>query len=153
MEPAWTSDWVWGLPLIALTTMLHVLSLVGITLLLVRFQVRLEKRPMGQTSLALYAAAIFGALALALALLNGVEVGVWAAAYLLLAAIDTPADAMLYSINAITAYGSSGLDLAPHWKLMGALEATNGLLLFGISTAFLAAVITETWTAFRKIGG
>jgi len=59
---------------------------------------------------------------------------------------------MLYSMNAMTAYGSSGLDLQPHWKMMGALEAANGLLLFGISTAFLATVITELWTWLRKMG-
>lgn len=151
MEPPWTSDWAWGLPMIALTTMLHVSALVGISILLDRFKSRLGKRPLGPSSLVLNAVVTFGILALALALLNGLEVAVWAGAYLQLGAIETPANAMLYSINAITAYGSSGLDLAPHWKLMGALEATNGLLTFGISTAFLAAVITDTWTAYREL--
>jgi hypothetical protein len=36
--------------------------------------------------------------------------------------------------------------------MMGALEASNGLLLFGISTAFLAAVLTEMWGWLRKMG-
>jgi len=151
MEPAWTSDWAWGLPLIAVTVMLHVLALVGITVRLSRFKDSLDKRLVKRGSLVLHAVVIFGSLALALAVLNGVEVSIWAAAYLLLGAIDTPADAMLYSINAITSLGASGLRLERHWRLMGALEATNGLLLFGISTAFLAAVITESWTSFRKL--
>ena len=37
--------------------------------------------------------------------------------------------------------GSSGLMLTGEWKLMGALEAADGMLLFGISTAFAFAVI------------
>ena len=137
--------------MIAVTVMLHVLALVGITVRLSRFKDSLDKRLVKRGSLVLHAVVIFGSLALALAVLNGVEVSIWAAAYLLLGAIDTPADAMLYSINAITSLGASGLRLERHWRLMGALEATNGLLLFGISTAFLAAVITESWTSFRKL--
>jgi hypothetical protein len=35
--------------------------------------------------------------------------------------------------------------LKPHWQLMGALEALNGTLLFGLTTAFLFAVIREVW--------
>jgi hypothetical protein len=34
---------------------------------------------------------------------------------------------------------------------MGALEAVNGLLLLGISTAFLVSVITGVWSLFRRM--
>jgi hypothetical protein len=151
MRPAWTADWAWGLPLIALTTVIHVAAIIGVAMLLARVRTLVEKRGAVRSSAAVFAIGVMGALGLALAALNGLEVSIWAGAYLLLGAIDTPADAMLYSMNAMTAYGSSGLDLAPHWKMMGALEAANGLLLFGISTAFLAAVITELWTWLRKM--
>jgi S-disulfanyl-L-cysteine oxidoreductase SoxD len=33
--------------------------------------------------------------------------------------------------------GPSGLTLQRHWQLMGALEAVNGMLVFGVSTAYL----------------
>ncbi len=45
-----------------------------------------------------------------------------------------------------------GWTCCPHCKLMGALEAVNGLLLFGISTAFLATLLTELWNWLRKMG-
>jgi hypothetical protein len=35
--------------------------------------------------------------------------------------------------------------LEAHWQLMGALEALNGMLLFGLTTAFLFAVIQKVW--------
>jgi len=44
---------------------------------------------------------------------------------------------MLYSLNAITSYGHINLSLEEHWHLMGAVEALNGWLLFGLTTAFL----------------
>jgi len=48
---------------------------------------------------------------------------------------------MLFSLNALTSYGHAKLDLERHWQLMGALEALNGVLLFGLTTAFLFAVM------------
>jgi hypothetical protein len=52
---------------------------------------------------------------------------------------------MLYSLNAFTAYGHTELALAPHWRLMGALEALNGVLLFGLTTAFLYGHFRRVW--------
>jgi len=53
--------------------------------------------------------------------------------------------AMLYSLNAITSYGHESLFLEPHWQLMGAIEALNGCLLFGLTTAFLFGIIQKIW--------
>ena len=43
----------------------------------------------------------------------------------------------------MTTRGASGLEVAEEWRLMGALEASDGMLLFGISTAFLFAVLRQ----------
>jgi hypothetical protein len=40
--------------------------------------------------------------------------------------------------------------LERHWQLVGALEALNGLLLFGLSTAFLFAIIQEAWARIGR---
>jgi len=60
--------------------------------------------------------------------------------------------AMLYSLNAMTTYGHESVSLAPHWQLMGALEALNGMLLFGLTTAFLFAMIQEVWPRALREG-
>ena len=70
-------------------------------------------------------------------------------AYKWLGAIPTFRIAMLYSLNAITSYGHTNVSLPDHWHLMGALEALNGWLLFGLSTAFLFAVIEKVWSLDR----
>jgi hypothetical protein len=41
----------------------------------------------------------------------------------------------------MSARGASGLVLEQHWRMMGALEAMDGMLLFGISTAFIFTVM------------
>ena len=45
----------------------------------------------------------------------------------------------------MTSYGHANLVLEQHWQLMGALEALNGMLLFGLTTAFLFGIIQQVW--------
>ena len=52
---------------------------------------------------------------------------------------------MLYSLNAITSYGHVSSFLEARWQLMGALEALNGWLLFGLTAAFLFAIVGKVW--------
>jgi hypothetical protein len=52
---------------------------------------------------------------------------------------------MLYSLDAMTTYGHASLYLKDQWQLMSALEALNGMLLFGPTTAFLFAIIQRVW--------
>jgi hypothetical protein len=47
----------------------------------------------------------------------------------------------------MTTFGHAEIFLATHWRLMGALEALNGVMLFGLTTAFLFAVIQRHWPA------
>jgi hypothetical protein len=88
---------------------------------------------------------VVGAVGLLLAALHGIEATIWAAAYLWLGALDSPRDAMLYSVDSMTTRGASGLMLQRHWQMMGALEAADGMLLFGISTAYMFAVMQAYW--------
>jgi hypothetical protein len=82
---------------------------------------------------------------LMLTVLHGVEATAWAGAYVVLGARADFASAMLYSLSAMTSYGHADVFLAKQWQLMGAIEALNGMLLFGLSTAFLFAVLREHW--------
>jgi hypothetical protein len=137
----WRSDWAWGLPLIVLTVVIHVLGLglIGQALLGgsdAKFQRRYP--------IAVFATVV-GATTLLATCLHAIEAAIWASAYLLLGALPDQRSAMLYSLNAITSYGHATLSLKDQWELLGALEALNGWLLFGLSTAFLMGVITKVW--------
>jgi hypothetical protein len=151
MKPEWSADWAWGLPLTALTLAIHGAAIAGLAALLARAGTAVESRRPGRTSMALIAAATVGILGGFLAILHGLEAAVWAAAYVLLGAVGTPGDAMLYSVDSITARGASGLQLHRHWAMMGALESVSGLLLFGISTAFLASIMIDLQSLQRRL--
>jgi hypothetical protein len=86
-----------------------------------------------------------GAVALTLAALHGVESVLWASAYRGLGALDSLSDASVYSLATMTTFEIPGLTLPPRFQMLSALEAMNGVLLFGISTAFLFAVLQAHW--------
>ena len=137
----WTGDWAWSLPLIVLTVMIHVCGLALIGERVVEALGESVERRRFMLKFAL----VMGGTSLLATVLHGIEGGIWAAAYLFLGALPDARTAMLYSISAMTAYGHANLFLKDRWQLMGALEALNGMLLFGLTTAFLFAMIQRVW--------
>lgn len=137
----WTADWLWSLPLILLTVVIHVFGLGIINERVVRALSRSTRR----RSLVPIFALVMGVAVLLMTALHGIEGVAWAVAYLFVGAVTDFKAAMLYSLNAMTTYGHESVSLEPHWQMMGALEALNGMLLFGLTTAFLFAMIQEIW--------
>jgi len=70
-------------------------------------------------------------------------IAVWAVAYLLCGEARGFEDAFYLSAENYTALGYGDLLLSPRWRLLGPLEAINGLLLFGVSTAVVFAVLSR----------
>ena len=128
---------------------IHAIGLVLIAQVLGRAEVMIQARRWGRSSTLLTSMILIGVAGWMLAVLHGLKAGLWAGAYLLLGAIGSLADAMLYSIDSITTRGASGLSLQRDWRMMGALESANGMLLFGISTAFLFGALEHVWERQR----
>jgi hypothetical protein len=139
-------NWAWGLSLIALTISFHTMGVVMMAVAVLRIRTWLETRNLGFWHAILIVTSVVGTAGLLLAVLHGIEAAIWAAAYVWLGALNLPKDAILYSLGSITTRGASGLMLEQHWRMMGALEAANGMLLFGISTAYIFAVMQVYWS-------
>lgn len=90
---------------------------------------------------------IMGVTVLLITMLHAFEAAAWGAAYLLLGALPDARTAMLYSLSAMTTYGHASIYLEPQWQMMGALEALNGVVLFGLTTAALFSLIESVSTA------
>src|SRR6516225_1584462 len=136
----------WGLSLIALTMALHAVAVVMMGIVAVKIRFRLEARGFDLWNLIPIMICIVAVIGLLLAVTLIIECGIWAAAYLWLGALDSPLDALLFSIDSMSTRGASGLTLERHWQLMGALESVNGMLLFGVSTAWLFTVAQGHWS-------
>lgn len=138
---AWNASWAWTLVLVAATILVHAFGVVLIIRWLRWVRVGEPDEPRRFAHTMFGAMVVIALVACFLAVLHGLEGLMWAAVYVYLGALPNPADAILYSIDSMTTRGASGLTLQRHWLMMGANEAMDGMLLFGISTAFLFAVM------------
>jgi hypothetical protein len=137
----WRAEWVWGFPLIVLTVVIHVLGLGLIN----RRAVRISSGIMSRRHPTVTFVVVMSVTTWLASSLHALEAATWAGAYWLLGALPDYKSAMLYSLSAITSYGHVNLYLEEHWQLMGAMEALNGWLLFGLTTAFLFGIINKLW--------
>jgi hypothetical protein len=138
---AWNADWAWSLPLIVLNVVIHVFGLALITKRVVPVLSGAMERHRFLPTFAM----LIGVTTLLATALHGIEAAIWATAYRLLGALPDTKSAMLYSLSAMTTYGHASLFLEARWQLMGPLEALNGMLLFGLTTAYMFAVIHKVW--------
>jgi hypothetical protein len=104
--------------LIVLTVVIHVFGL----LLIDEEAERVQNRVVERYSYAVVFAVIIGGTALSATLLLGMEGMIWAVAYRLVGALPDNGSAVLYSLNAMTAYGHANLICKDtgsswgHWK-------------------------------------
>lgn len=148
LDTSWAVDWLWSLPLIVSSVLIHVL---GLGLIYARV-VRILTRFSGHRRFLRIFAAVMGVTVLLTTVLHGLEAGMWAIAFRALDAMPDFRSAMLYSLSAMTTYGHANLFLPQRWQMMGSLEALNGVLLFGLTTAFLFAMIQQVWPMGRGKG-
>jgi len=91
-------------------------------------------------------AALLVVVVLGLVAIHTVEIWLYAAAYLAAGALPDFETALYFSTTSFTTIGYGDVVLDRHWRLFGAIEGANGLLLFGWSTAFLLSVIQRLRT-------
>jgi hypothetical protein len=141
----WLVNWAWSLPLIVLTVVIHVWGLAPVGEKIVG----VLNEAVRHRGMMLKFAIVMAGISLLVTFLHGMEAAVWAGAYRSLGALPDNKTAMLYSLSAMTTYGHANIFLKAHWQLMGAFEALDGMLLFGLPTAFLFAMIQRVWPLGR----
>jgi len=66
-----------------------------------------------------------------------VEAWSWAVLYLYLGEFSELQHALYFSVVTSTTLGYGDVTLSPEWQMLSTFEAMGGLILFGVSTAFL----------------
>ncbi|MEM9726397.1 MAG: potassium channel family protein [Pseudomonadota bacterium] len=94
-------------------------------------------RPLGAvaSALALSVAALW------LMMAHGVSIWLWAGAFLALGEFSGWEEALYFSIVCFTTLGFGDIIPDESWRILSGLCAANGLLVFGVSTAFLAEML------------
>ena len=118
------------------TIAIHAVAL-GVTVYLVRRETRLGRA--GESygaDLAIVVTAILIAFSAHL-----LEIALWAVVFMTCGEFTAFAAAFDHSAVNYTTLGYGNVVMSPAWRLMGPLEAADGMLMFGVTTAMIFAVI------------
>jgi hypothetical protein len=91
---------------------------------------------------------LFDILLLALVMLlmllgNFLQMVAWAGLFVLLGEFDQFSTALYFSGVNFATLGYGDIVMTDQWRLLGPLEAANGILMFGVSTAAMTAAVMD----------
>lgn len=81
---------------------------------------------------------VFGVFAL-----HTLEIWAYAMLYRVLGETGSFSEALYFSTTTFASLGLGDVVLSPHWRLISAIEAANGVILFAWSTAFLMTLTRQ----------
>ena len=127
-----------GSLMVLLTTSIHgVFTYIGITALRWRLAFMEREVRTGITHL------VVSAFVLWMFVAHLIEMAAWAVLYRWLDIFDSMETAFYFSSVTYTTLGYGDIVPEVHWRLLATLEAANGFILFGWTTALVFAVLRE----------
>lgn len=134
-----------GSCMIALTVVVHAVGIIALIRLL-RGRFATGDGPQSLVRMV----GVLVATVLALFLIHTIEIWLWALLYLGLGTFEFLERALYFSTVTFTTLGYGDITLPPRWQLLSSFEAANGVMLFGVSTAFVFAVIQRLYQAYTS---
>jgi hypothetical protein len=132
-----------GLFMVSGTVAFHIFGLI--------FMVMIEKKlsPRFQfKSINNYALVVVMFSGLFVLVVHAAEIWIWAIIFYALGALPDIETALYFSTSTATTVGYGDLVLDSQWRLFGSFEAMAGMIVFGITTAFLMAVLRSRLSEF-----
>jgi hypothetical protein len=127
-----------GTLIISVTVLFHTFGLVMLTRIMARIVhwFRLHKHDFGK-SVAMVTTV------LGLFLIHSIEIWIWAVVFLSIDAIASFQDALYFSTVSFSTVGYGDIIVGEQWRMFASLEAINGFILIGWSTAYLVSASTR----------
>ena len=86
---------------------------------------------------------VLSAAMLLMLLCNFLQVGIWAVLFFLLGEFAHFSEALYHSAVNFSTLGYGDVVMSHRWRLLGPLEAANGILMFGVSTAVMTGAVVD----------
>jgi voltage-gated potassium channel Kch len=127
-----------GSAMIALTMMIHIAGIIGLIACFKTWRTRIEGNRSYTAMTSILVITIVG-----IFIVHTVEIWIWAVLYRWLGEFESMERALYFSTVTFTTLGYGDITLQERWQLLSSLEAANGIILFGVSTAFMFAAIRK----------
>lgn len=136
-----------GSAMIALTVVIHTAGIIGLIVWFKAYFSRFVEHPNYIAMTSILVITIVG-----IFLVHTVEIWLWAVLYLWIGEFADFERALYFSTVTFTSLGYGDITLQERWQLLSGLEAVNGIILFGVSTAFVFGIIRKLFeiTEFVK---
>ncbi|HEX5842731.1 MAG TPA: potassium channel family protein [Pseudomonas sp.] len=126
-----------GLPLILLCLLLQTVMVALSLRRYAEYRRSLSQASLGSTIL------ILSLVMLLLLVGNFVQMAIWAALFIVLDEFQSFSQALYFSGVTFTTVGYGDLVLSPPRQLLSPIEAANGILMFGVSTAVMTTALGD----------
>ena len=77
------------------------------------------------------------------------QIAIWAILFMLLGEFDSFQTAFYHSAVNFASLGYGDIVMSEDWRLLGAIEASNGVLMFGLSAGTMLAVMTNLFSTSK----
>jgi voltage-gated potassium channel Kch len=129
-----------GCTLVVLTTIIHGASMLGVVRALTTvLRARLHEKSHWARAI------VVAALVLIMFLAALIEAGAWAVTYSIVGAFPDLEEALYFSTVTYTTLGYGDVVVEGRWRLLTSLEAANGIIMFGWTTALIVAVVQRVY--------
>jgi hypothetical protein len=126
-----------GCFLVLVTTVVHMFATAAVLVMLKKMGRLLHMNKASTLQRALLVASLVACMFL----VSVLDAVIWAYVYLDVGAIEQVETALYFSMVTFTTLGYGDVTLLPDWRLLASFEAANGIMMFGWTTALIAAVI------------
>ena len=128
--------------IVSVCLMIHLTGILLMAEWLFQWREALDRSPT-RKAFALLIVTLFGGILL----LHLIQTGIWAVFYYTQNLFDDFETSLYFSMVSFTTLGYGDVLLPKRWRLLGVVEGFSGVLLCGISTAFIFAVINGVFQA------
>jgi voltage-gated potassium channel len=138
MTPSLAAQLIIATAMAALTVIMHLLGLSTLIAATNRHSNRLQTDRHLVRQIFILIGVSYG-----LFILHGVEIWSYATLYYRVGAIRSFEDALYFSTATYATIGYGDLTLSKSWRVLGAIEGANGVILLGWSTAFFISIVAR----------
>jgi Ion channel len=133
---------LFGVAVLLLTAAIHVAITIGLIDMVRTLASRFRRRPVFSAAFGLMSLVVLG-----LMISHVLHVALWAAVFYYPGPIPDLETAFYHSFVNYTTLGYGDIVMPAPWRLLGAIEAADGYLMFGLSTAVMFEVLTFLYKA------
>jgi hypothetical protein len=133
--------------IVAVCLIIHVPGIVWLAESLIKWS-ETRRRPLATLGHMLLLLIVFSATIV----MHMLETAIWAVFYYERSLFPNFETSLYFSLTSYTTIGFGDVTLPPAWRMLGGVEAITGILLCGLSTAFVFALVNALFQAKIKRG-